>query len=70
MLEPVHDSELQRREAEGVDEVERQDRRDHLRGDVREQADQPEQDDVAGDADASKSQQLSRVRDLVYMVSG
>jgi hypothetical protein len=56
LLEPVRDPELQRRETEGVDGVERQDRRDHLRGDVREQADQPEQDDVAGDADVSKSQ--------------
>ena len=48
LLEPVHDPELERREAEGVDEVDRQDRRDHLRGDVREQADEPEQDDGAG----------------------
>jgi hypothetical protein len=35
---------------ERVDDIERKDCRDHLRGDVGEEADQAKQDDVAGDA--------------------
>ena len=46
-VEAVDHAELQRREAGRVDEVERQDRRDHLGRDVGQQAREAEQDDGA-----------------------
>jgi hypothetical protein len=49
LLEAVHVPELKRREPKRVHEVQRQDRRDDLRRDVREQADEAEQNDVARD---------------------
>ena len=49
LVDPVHETELQRREPEADDEVRRQDRGDHLRGDVGQQRARAEQHDGAPD---------------------
>src|SRR4029450_7891120 len=49
LVDAVDDPELQRRRPEGEDHVDPQDARDHLRGDVREQAGGAEQEDGAPD---------------------
>ena len=55
LLEPVDDPELERREAPACRRGRAAGSRDHLGRDVREEADEPEQDDVAGDASATRA---------------
>ncbi len=50
LRQAVDEAELQRRHAHGEDEPDRQDRRHHLGGDVRQQAGQAEEPDVGRDA--------------------
>ena len=69
LLETVDDAELERREPEGVDEVERQDRRDHLRGDVREEAHQAQEDDVPPDTEAAwPAAEPQEVAEVCYLI--
>jgi hypothetical protein len=52
LVEPIEHPELQGREAEREDQVDRQDGGDHLRGEVGEEARQAEEEDGAIDARA------------------
>ena len=54
LIDAVDDAELERGQANVVDEVQREHRRHHLGGDVREQADDAEQNDGATDAGAER----------------